>query len=135
MPGHARARTPKTSAAAPRRTSIHHDGCARVSISVLRDERKQSRDAPARLLPDPCAGFAGSCREKMGALQPSKRENEMSWLPRVGERTRERVSREFDNLGPDACIAEILDELRRSNPEVLDMASRCAADLGDAAQL
>ena len=59
----------------------------------------------------------------------------MSWLPRVDERTRERVSREFDNLGPEACIAEILDELRRNNPEVLDMASRCAADLGDPAQL
>ena len=59
----------------------------------------------------------------------------MSWLPRVAERTRERISREFDNLGPDACIAEALDDLRRSNPEVLDMASRCAADLGDPARL
>jgi hypothetical protein len=59
----------------------------------------------------------------------------MSWLPRVGERTRERVSREFDNLGPDACVAEVLDELRRGNPELLDMASRCAADLGDPARL
>src|SRR5688500_12760027 len=90
MPGHARARTPKTSAAAPRRTSIHHDGCARVSISILRDERKQSRDAPARLLPDPCGGFAGSCREKMGALQPSK-EGERNELVTARGRAHERT--------------------------------------------
>jgi hypothetical protein len=54
----------------------------------------------------------------------------MSWLPVVAERTRERVCREFDNLGPEACIAEITEDLRRNNPELLHMASRCAADLG-----
>lgn len=59
----------------------------------------------------------------------------MSWLPLVAEHTRERVSREFDNLGPEACIAEITEDLRRTNPEILDMAARCAADVGDPAGL
>ncbi|MGZ3284806.1 MAG: hypothetical protein ACXU9A_19325 [Xanthobacteraceae bacterium] len=48
------------------------------------------------------------------------------------EVTRERVSREFDNLGPDACVTDIAAAMRRHNPELLDMAQRCAADLGAA---
>jgi hypothetical protein len=59
----------------------------------------------------------------------------MSWLPLVAEHTRERVSREFDNLGPEACVAEITENLRRTNPEILDMAARCAADVGDTTAL
>jgi hypothetical protein len=59
----------------------------------------------------------------------------MSWLPRVAEHTRERVSREFDNLGPEACVAEITEELRANNPEVLDMAKRCARDIGSPAEV
>jgi hypothetical protein len=55
----------------------------------------------------------------------------MSWLPRVVEATRERVSREFDNLGPDACLAEIAEALRQHNPEILDMAQKCARDVGN----
>ena len=51
----------------------------------------------------------------------------MSVLPRVTELTRERISREFDDLGPDACMAEIEADLREHNPELLDMASRWAA--------
>ena len=54
----------------------------------------------------------------------------MSSLPRVTEGTRERISREFDNVGPNACLTEIAETMRRYNPELLDMASRCAADLG-----
>ena len=54
----------------------------------------------------------------------------MSWLPLVAEHTRERVCREFDNLGPEACVAETTAELARDNPEILDMARRSAADLG-----
>lgn len=50
----------------------------------------------------------------------------MSVLPRVTELTRERISREFDDLGPDACMAEIKDDLRQHNPELLDMAIRWA---------
>ena len=46
------------------------------------------------------------------------------------EATRERISREFDNLGPVACVTDIAAAMRRHNPELLDMAQRCAADLG-----
>jgi hypothetical protein len=56
----------------------------------------------------------------------------LSSLPRVTESTRERISREFDNLGPDACAMEITAAMRRHNPELLDMAQRCTADLGAA---
>jgi len=52
----------------------------------------------------------------------------MSVLPRVTELTRERISREFDDLGPDVCMAEIKADLRRHNPELLDMASRWTMD-------
>lgn len=52
----------------------------------------------------------------------------MSVLPRVTELTRERISREFDDLGPDACMAEIKADLGYHNPELLDMALRWAGD-------
>ena len=55
-------------------------------------------------------------------------------LPRVTEKARELVAREFDARGPDACVAEIVEHLEQHNPEVLDMAVRCAADLGEAAK-
>src|ERR1700727_1315676 len=55
----------------------------------------------------------------------------MSTLPRVAESTREQISREFDDLGPDACVAEISAHLRNNNPEWLQMAAKCAADIGD----
>jgi len=55
----------------------------------------------------------------------------MSILPRVTGLTRERIAREFDNLGPDVCMAEIKADLRRHNPELLDMASRWAAGSGE----
>ena len=55
----------------------------------------------------------------------------MSSLPRIAEYTRERIAREFDSLGPDACLEEILLDLRQNNPELLDMASKCAADVGN----
>jgi hypothetical protein len=56
----------------------------------------------------------------------------MSVLPRVTELTRERISREFDDLGPETCMAEIKADLRQHNPELLDMASRWAAGDGEA---
>src|SRR5258708_31491029 len=56
---------------------------------------------------------------------------EMSRLPRVAESTREQIAREFDELGPDACIAEILAHLREHNPEWLFMATNCAGDASD----
>jgi hypothetical protein len=55
----------------------------------------------------------------------------MSTLPRVAESTREQIAREFEDLGPDTCIAEIAGHLRDNNPEWLSMAAKCAEDLGD----
>lgn len=52
----------------------------------------------------------------------------MPMLPRVTEQTRERISREFDEIGPKACMAEIIAELRQHNPELLDMAARWAGE-------
>ena len=59
----------------------------------------------------------------------------MSVLPRVTELTRERVSREFDDLGPDACMTAIKADLLRHNPELLDMASRWAEGISESASL
>jgi hypothetical protein len=59
----------------------------------------------------------------------------MSALPRVAETTREQIAREFDDLGPDACIAEISEHLRDNNPEWLYMAAKCAGDVGDARRI
>jgi hypothetical protein len=55
----------------------------------------------------------------------------MNCLPRVTEKAREQVAREFDARGPDACMAEIIWHLERHNPELLDMAAKCAADLAN----
>jgi hypothetical protein len=57
----------------------------------------------------------------------------MSVLPRVTERIREQISREFDDLGPEACMAEIKADLSQHNPELLDMASRWAGENGETA--
>src|SRR5580704_17530248 len=62
---------------------------------------------------------------------PTTDNSPMSLLPRITELTRERVAREFDDVGPEACVAEITNELQRDNPELLDMAAKCAADIGD----
>jgi hypothetical protein len=55
----------------------------------------------------------------------------MVFLPRVTEKARELVAREFDARGPDVCMTEILEHLQQHNPELLDMAARWAADLGN----
>jgi len=54
----------------------------------------------------------------------------MSLLPRVSSLTRERLSRELDERGPEVCRTEFALELRADNPELLDMAVRCARDVG-----
>ena len=59
----------------------------------------------------------------------------MSLLPRVTALTRERVSLDFDTHGPDVCTTEIFGQLERENPELLKMASKCAADSGDPSRL
>ncbi len=55
----------------------------------------------------------------------------MGFLPRVGSLTRERIAREFDDRGPEVCRTEITLDLEANNPEVLDMAARCARDVGN----
>src|SRR6202167_1857776 len=52
----------------------------------------------------------------------------MSMLPRVTDPTRERISREFDSLGPDVCMAGIRRDLDRHNPQLLDMAVKWAGE-------
>jgi hypothetical protein len=59
----------------------------------------------------------------------------MSSLPRVGGLMRERVAREFDDRGPEVCRTEITLDLEADNPELLDMAARCARDVGDFARI
>jgi len=54
----------------------------------------------------------------------------MTALPRVAHHTRERVSREFDDFGPEACVAAITADLKNENPELLDMAWKWARDVG-----
>ena len=58
----------------------------------------------------------------------------MSLLPRVSENDRERIARDFDARGPDVCMAEMIEYLEQHNPELLDMAAKCAADLGNRSQ-
>lgn len=48
---------------------------------------------------------------------------------------RERISREFDDRGPEACLADVIDDLRQNNPELLDMATKCAASVGEYAKV
>ncbi len=55
-------------------------------------------------------------------------------LPRVTEKARELVAREFDTRGPEVCMAEMIEHLEQHNPELLDMAARCATDLATPAK-
>src|SRR5579875_3899483 len=59
----------------------------------------------------------------------------MSVLPRVTELTRERIAREFDDLGPDVCMTDIRGDLDRHNPELLDMAINWAREVQDSEKL
>src|SRR5258708_29523748 len=63
-----------------------------------------------------------------------RRYRKMSLLPRVTEKARELVAREFDERGPDACMREIIEHLKRYNPELLDMAAHSAGDLRNSAK-
>jgi hypothetical protein len=51
-------------------------------------------------------------------------------LPFVTNLTRERTARDLDGRGPASCMLETLNDLKQTNPEVLDMASKCAASFG-----
>jgi hypothetical protein len=59
----------------------------------------------------------------------------MSLTTPLAEAARERIAQEFDDRGPDACMAEILVDLKRNNPELLDIAMRCAESLGNASRV
>jgi hypothetical protein len=59
----------------------------------------------------------------------------MSFLPRVTEKARELVARDFDARGPDVCMAEIIAHLKQHNPEILDMAVKCAAGSGNSCKV
>jgi len=52
-------------------------------------------------------------------------------LPLIDLRLWDRVARDFDDVGPDACISEILEELLARNPHYLEMALRRARHVGD----
>jgi hypothetical protein len=52
------------------------------------------------------------------------------FLPRVSSTTRETIARELDSRGPAACVQEAVQELSATNPEILDMATKCAASFG-----
>src|ERR1700730_8833129 len=65
------------------------------------------------------------------ALLNGTRTLAVSPLPPVTPLIRERIAREFDDRGPDACMVEVADDLTRNNPELLDMAAKCANSLGD----
>jgi hypothetical protein len=45
--------------------------------------------------------------------------------------TRERLARELDDRGPEACVTEVINDLKQHDPEFLDMAVKCARSRGD----
>jgi hypothetical protein len=55
----------------------------------------------------------------------------MTFFSRVSATTRERIAREFDERGPQACLDEVIEDLRRNNPQLLGIARSCAASLDD----
>jgi hypothetical protein len=73
-------------------------------------------------------------RAKESSVVLGKEDSRMSLLPRVTEKARELVAREFDARGPDVCMAEVIEHLEQNNPELLDMAARCAAELENQAK-
>jgi hypothetical protein len=56
-------------------------------------------------------------------------------LPRVSAETRERLSKEFDDYGPVMRAGRTLDLIQRENPELLEMATRWARDIGDSERM
>jgi hypothetical protein len=78
-------------------------------------------------------GIAGPRR--FAVRRTFEKENQpMSLLPHVTERARELVAREFDARGPAVCMIEIIEHLKKTNPELLDMADKWAANLGNPAK-
>jgi hypothetical protein len=63
---------------------------------------------------------------------PKTLEEFFVFLPCVSHITRERIARELDDRGPEVCLTETLQELSVANPEILDIATKCAASFGQA---
>lgn len=55
----------------------------------------------------------------------------MSSISVVTPLTRERIAREFDDRGPEACVVEVLADMQQNNPELLDIARKCASSLAN----
>jgi hypothetical protein len=75
-------------------------------------------------------GWLGDAERLCAQLFISSRKA-LNNLPRVAESTWERISRELDHLGPQACVQLITDDMRANNPELLDIATKCAGDIGE----
>lgn len=48
---------------------------------------------------------------------------------------REQLARKFDDREPEACLAEVIMDLTQHNPELLDMAAKCASSQGNYARV
>lgn len=59
----------------------------------------------------------------------------MTFFSPVSAKTREWITREFDERGPEACLAEVIKDLESTNPQLLDIARSCAASLDDQARI
>ena len=53
------------------------------------------------------------------ALSAKEQRQSMSVLPRVTKVTRERISREFDELGPEVCMSKIEETCASTSPDYL----------------
>lgn len=66
---------------------------------------------------------------------PMIRSAYVTFFSPISVTTRERIAREFDERGPDACLAEVVEDLRRNNPQLLGIARSCAASLDDPSRI
>lgn len=55
----------------------------------------------------------------------------MTFFLPISATTREQIAREFDERGPEVCLAEVIEDLKRTNPLLLGIARNCAASLDD----
>lgn len=98
--------------------------------------RKCARDVgePARILTGFCMFYrllVVRCLESLRNAHGSGRNRERALLPRVTPDTRDFVARRIDSVGPEAFTREAVEELRRSNPELLQMAHNFASEQPD----
>lgn len=65
------------------------------------------------------------------AMKSTIRSACLTFFSPISGSTREHIAREFDERGPDICLAEVVEDLQRNNPQLLRIARRCAASLDD----